>query len=293
MEIDVSTDVWKGIAGNVCSDKWNDEKIDWNKISVVERIGSESSEGEVYRLELKGQEFAGKILPITSDKNYEKNENEISIATELSGSPFFPTVYASSFCQRTKYNVRSRFYEESYKYFLFEKVCEGMKKSEKTRMKYKYKNYSIEELKSIFPNEIDIASHILISEIAFSDMRQIAKYYYVSEKNWLRLIINVLEGIQYLNEEKSILHGDLHCGNILIKIGETSVPLIHDFGKSERCSFTTMEERITDPQKFIYDLTLHPDVPEALKEKLEHILNFLSNLKENRPILKEIISKLI
>jgi hypothetical protein len=75
-EIDVSTNIWKEIAGNFCSDKWS-EYDDWNKITIVERIGSESSEGEVYRVELKGKYYAGKIMPIISDKSYEKNEKYI------------------------------------------------------------------------------------------------------------------------------------------------------------------------------------------------------------------------
>ena len=286
--LDISTNIWNVIGGNFCSDKWSEDD-DWNKITVVERIGSESSEGEVYRVELQGRQYAGKIMPITSDKSYEKNENEISIARELSDNSYFPKVFAAGFCAKTKYNETSKFFEESYRYFLFEKVCEDMNRATKIRTKHKYKDTTVKELKNIFHEEISIASHVLISEIAFSDLRPICKYYYVSEKIWKEIILIVLKGIKYLNEVKNILHGDLHCGNILIKIEEKSIPLIHDFGKSIRTDFLTIEERTADPQKFLYDLTLHPDVPLSLKEKIEQILTYTLTFKKVYPIMDDLI----
>ena len=286
--LDISTNIWNEIGGNFCSDKWIKDN-DWNKITVVERIGSESSEGEIYRVELQGIQYAGKIMPIISDKSYEKNENEISIAKELSGNSYFPKVFAAGFCTKTKYNENSKFFENSYKYFLFEKVCEDMNRAIKIRTKHKYKDTTVKELKKIYSEEVTIGSHVLISEIAFADLRQICKYYYVSEKIWKEIILRVLQGIKYLNEDKNILHGDLHCGNILIKIDDKTSPLIHDFGKSIRTNFLTIEERITDPEKFLYDLTLHPDVPISLKEKLEEILKYIRTITTVYPIMNDII----
>ncbi len=296
MELDISTDVWNKVAGNFCSDKWKDELDDWNDITIIERIGSESSEGEVYRIQIEGREYAGKIMPISSVLAIEKNENEIAIAKELSGLTYFPIVYAGGFCSNTKYNEKSLFFEDSYKYFLFEKVCEDKTKACKTRMKHQYKNISVQELKTMFYIPINISSHILISEIAFSDLRQICRYYTVNEKIWRFIILNVLKGIKCLNEEKNILHGDLHCGNVLIKVSEKNqveIPLIHDFGKSRKCLFDNMSDRVTDAEKFLYDLTLHVDVPKSIKTEIEEILKYISSIfysKSSYPIMDEIIS---
>lgn len=153
-ELDVSTDIWKESAGNFCSDKWSDNgNTDWNKITVIQRIGTESSEGEVYRIELQGKEYAGKIMPIISDRSYEKNENEISIAKELSDYSYFPKVFTAGLYTKTRYNEKSKFFEDSYKYFLFEKVCEYMNHASKIRTKRKYKNTTVKELKPFTPKK--------------------------------------------------------------------------------------------------------------------------------------------
>ncbi len=292
MELDISTDVWNKVAGNFSQDII----FKAGNIIVLGRIGSESSEGEVYRIQIEGREYAGKIMPIHSHKSLEKNENEILIAKELSGLKYFPIVYTSIFCSNTKYNEKSLFFEDSYKYFLFEKICEDKTKACKTRMKHQYKNASIEKIISTFNIPINIGSHILISEIAFSDLRQICRYYTLNEKVWRFIILNVLKGIKYLNEEKNILHGDLHCGNVLIKVSEKNqvkIPLIHDFGKSRKCLFNNMSDRVTDAEKFLYDLTLHVDVPKNIKVEIEEILKYISTIYHSKisyPIMDEIIS---
>ena len=289
MELDISTDIWNKVAANSSQNLIFKD----GNINVIERIGSESSEGEVYRIQIEGQEYAGKIMPINSAYSIEKNENEISIAKELSGLKYFPIVYTSIFCSNTKYNEKSLFLEDSYKYFLFEKLCEEKTKVCKTRMKHKYKDMSIQKLRNLFDISVNISSHILISEIAFSDLRQFRSG---NEKIWRFIILNVLKGIKYLNEEKNILHGDLHCGNVLIKVNdknEIQTLLIHDFGKSKRCSFENMQDRITDTEKFLYDLTLHFDVPKNIKDKIEEILKYISTLYHSKisyPIMDEIVS---
>ena len=284
MELDISTDVWNKVAGNFSQNLIFKD----GNINVIERIGSESSEGEVYRIQIEGQECAAKIMPINSAYSIEKNENEISISKELSGLTHFPIVYTSTFCSNIKYNKKSLFLEDSYKYFLFKR--ENMSK----RILYLYRNMNLEELQNIFPKPLQIGAHILISEIVYSDLRQFQSR---DEKIWRFIILDVLKGIKYLNEEKNILHGDLHCGNVLIKVedkNEIQTPLISDFGKSKRCLFENMQDRVTDAEKFLYDLTLHFDVPKNIKLELEEILKYISSLyysKTSYPIMNEIISR--
>ena len=162
-----------------------------------------------------------------------------------------------------------------------------MKKTERIRTKERYIR---ENLFGDMKESVNIGCHILISEIYFSDLRQIATRFNLDEKDWKNIIIGVLEGIKFLNEEQHILHGDLHCGNILIKIDKKSTPLISDFGKSQNCDFSTLEECIMDSQKFIYDLTLHPDVPNNLKSKLQKILQYISTFPKPDLIMTRIIN---
>lgn len=283
-KIDISTDSWIKIAGNFSNDK--NEEHNWDDIKVIERIGSESSEAEVYRIELNGKQYACKIMPITSAKSFDKNTNEMEISEQLSRFPHFPKVFKSGYCERTIYNKKSLFFEDSYKYFYLEEMCKYMKKSDRIRIKEKYMRENLFK----YTDDVKIGCNILISENYFSDLKQISQKFKLNEKAWKDIIISVLEGIKYLNEELNILHGDLHCGNILIKIQGQSIPLISDFGKSQACEFSTVEERITDSQKFIYDLSLHPDIPEPLKIKLQKVLRYISTFPRPDPVMTRIIN---
>jgi len=306
MNIDISTSKWEKIGGNFCSDKWLelDSGIDnIEDIKVIERIGSLSAEGEVYRVIFKEVEYAGKIMPINSVLSYRKNENEISIAKEMSQdvisgkTEYFPIVYASGFCKNTKYSEKSLFIEDSYRYFLFEKICANETSACKKRMINKYKDTSKKELEEIFINvDIDISSHIMISSMAFSDLRELSNLRTVNLEAWDFIIISVLKAIKYMNEEKSILHNDLHLGNILILINDSNIlvnPLIHDFGKSIRIVKWNICERKTDPEKFLYDLTLNPKVPFYTKNKIYPIIEYIRSLTESIPILDNIIDMYI
>ena len=284
-KLDISTNLWSKIPGNFSKNVKNAENF--RNFKVVERIGSESSEAEVYRVEVKGREYACKVMPIVCAKSFDKNQNEMEIAKKLSEFPYFPKVFQCGYCERTEYNKKSPFLEESYKYFYLEEMCKYMKKAERIRTKERYIR---ENLFGDMKESVNIGCNILISEIYFSDLRQIATRFKLDEKDWKNMIIGVLEGIKFLNEEQHILHGDLHCGNILIKIDKKSTPLISDFGKSQYCDFSTLEECIMDSQKFIYDLTLHPDVPNNLKLKLQKILQYISTFPKPDLIMTRIIN---
>lgn len=335
--MDLNVANWNKISGNIssiCSDSWSfSDKLSedtqdkppkkWNleKIQIVERIGTESSQGEVYRLRIGDFEFAGKILPIISDNSIEDNENEIAIAKELSKEVtdgrtiYFPIVYASALCDNTIFSKNSLFYEDSYRYnyrsSLYNVLCqrENMNSACKKRMIHKYKSLSLEELKKIHPENIHISSHVLMSEICFSDLREYASEYTreyslqieKDESFWVSIIAHVMKGIKYLNEKMNIIHNDLHTGNILIKIVDnndcltnhlTYQPLIHDFGKSRRIQCWTMYDRVTDIGKFIHDLKLNPNISNTIKAKCEKIFRFIDSIKTDltsRPIIDEII----
>lgn len=326
MQLDLEISKWNKIAGNIgsiCSDNWSYNNK--SKIEIIERIGSESSQGEVYRLKIKDFEFAGKILPIISDKSKEDNDNEISIAKQLSEEVkqkrtiYFPIVYDSGFCEKTVFNKNSLFYEDSYKYSLINYLCqkENMNSACKKRITHQFKNLTVEEIKRLYPefHDINIQSQVLFSEICFSDLRQfilMAPRFFGNEEIfktkkdesfWVSMIAHTLEAIRYLNEEMNILHNDLHTGNVLLRSlrdNNTCLnyqPLIHDFGKSRRLNCWTMYDRITDPGKFLYDLMImDSNIPDRIKIKCNKVLEYIDKIKnelDSRPIMKEIIDKFL
>ena len=81
----------------------NDKLIIHQDIPLVNRIGSESQNGEVYTNNIPNS--ALKILPITQDSKYSVNAFEIEIATRASQlvlegvSPHFPIVYEFGYCE--------------------------------------------------------------------------------------------------------------------------------------------------------------------------------------------------
>lgn len=311
MRLNLDVEKWNRIAGNItsiCSDTWD---RNYDGIKIVERIGSESSQGEVYKLKVQTFEFAGKILPITSDNSIEENENEIDIAVELSNEVrnnktiYFPIVYASTLCEHTIFNKTSLFYNDSYKYAVINNLCnkENMTSACKKRLMCKYKNLDISDIKALHPefDNINIPSHLLISELCFSDLRQ----FIINNKNdeifWISIIAHIFEAIKYLNETMNIIHNDLHTGNILLRIVKTEdsmiyQPVIHDFGKSRRICKNedwSMYDRITDVGKFLYDLKINSNIPNIIKMKCKKVLIFIDQIKNDlnsRPIIDEIIN---
>lgn len=96
------------------------------QIDLINRIGSDSNSGEVYKIIIKNTNtrYQGnavlKIMPILSPLMGKNNIKEISIATKLSetGCPYFSKVYGSGICENIIYNRESIFYHKSLSYFI-------------------------------------------------------------------------------------------------------------------------------------------------------------------------------
>lgn len=297
MELDISTEKWNKIAGNlesVCSDNWNREKE--GAIKIIERIGSESTQAEVYKLQIGDMVVAGKILPIISEHSFSDNIREIEIAKQVSKEVvskktiYFPIVYSSSYCNKTIYNKKSLFYEDSFKYALYEWICKGVFNTAcQKRIKYANKNLNIQELITKYPDfPGNIESHVLISELCFSDLRQYISSDYsknADDNFWLKVIFHVLKGIEYLNENMNILHNDLHTGNILLKIADVEserifIPLIHDFGKSRKIESWNRDEKLFDVQKFLYDMSINEGLPFTIRQKCTFAIDTYDSISE-------------
>ena len=72
--------------------------INIDDIEIVERIGSDSANGRVYRIRFKEKEYAMKIMPRRDDNSEEENRKEIETAIAASKySEYFPIVFSYGF----------------------------------------------------------------------------------------------------------------------------------------------------------------------------------------------------
>jgi len=260
------------------------------EIEPMERIGSASTMGEVYSHKIDNQMIAIKILPIVNSKSVSNNLKEIELAREVSllvldgKSKYFPLVYFDTFCDSTFFyeHNESKFAKQSLNYQQYNYVKTNIHDKElisKLDTLYKNKkdmNVLFEEagINELIPNNIQ--SHLLFSELAYTDLRN-----YLSEKidvNILnQIIIQVLQAINEL-QSCGIIHNDLHLGNILLLFNplETINILIHDFGKSVKLDI---------PYNFT-NLQFKKDIITFFNEITAYIAKFYDKNSENYTFIK-------
>jgi hypothetical protein len=233
------------------------DTIDEEICNIVpeKRIGSASTMGEVY----DWHNSAVKIMPILNKSSFRNNMKEIDLAKEVSDlvisglSSYFPIVYRWELCDDTL------FYRHSES--VFAKQSRAFQKSE------------------------ELQSHLLFSELAFSDLKN-----YIHKLNSLELnqvISQVFRGIADLQVHCGIVHNDLHLGNILLlyKPSEYGVQiLIHDFGRSVKVKSLSSIQKKKDIIIFLNSLR---EEGIAL-EKLDGVLEILDDSISNYPILEVI-----
>lgn len=291
----------------ICTPKW-DEKSECDiHIKVLNRIGSSSSAGEVYKVILDGENVAAKVLPILNDKDFDINQNEIKIAKMASElvkkgiSPYFPIVYGSAFCKNTKYSKDSKFKKESDLYHL----RKHLRTQIEDRMKQKRFMISTRQLdkkKDIInksnldnPNlDYTVTSNVLISELAWGDVGSFVGEYKdkISDFNWAVIISYVLEGIRDMQKYLNVVHEDLHQGNVLMMLFEDSknlyfICLIHDFGKSIIVKDWTKEYRTSDAIKFFESMKLIAS--PKIKEYITKSEDILDNHKDGSPVIPKLL----
>ena len=169
---------------------------------IIERIGSDSQNAEVYRT----SSIALKVLPISKNNSYDKNQKEIDIASQASQAVLekrtvhFPIVYGSAICEETQ------FYNDDY-----------------TNLSKAFQNGKTK-------------SHILFSELASCDLKQYLRKVKPNnvEKDYIRA--QCMKAISDMHTILKVCHNDLHFGNFLLLPDKNPfgyIILIHDFGMSE------------------------------------------------------------
>jgi len=214
-------------------------------IHVIKRIGSESSEGEVFEIEYQNHLAALKLLPINTENDKDKNKREIKIAKWASDMvvnrkwDHFPMVYGYGQCDNVYFFDPKR-HQQAERYSCFTKLKSLLPVERQRQLSIMFKaGYSIDEIGKRFNvnpencQNLPIQTDFLISELAREDFSTWATRYHNTEE-WITLIPQILETIRFMQNEMSLCHNDLHWGNILIKdVNNTNMALIHDFGKSE------------------------------------------------------------
>jgi serine/threonine protein kinase len=278
-------------------------------LKVSKRIGSEGIAGYVFELKSSNKlKMAAKIIP-NIIRTVDVINNETNIATYLSNlvitnqTVYFPIVYGVYKCDNTIYSSLNKLLNNNILiqiigYHIF-KTCSKKSVSDINKLNSKYKLLSTkqylsnikqvmkEHKKKISINDIIISSTILISEIAWGDLRQYIRKNRTNRTNrtnkttgtedqLIYLLQQIIKGIITL-QQHNIIHNDLHTGNILIIISNNEnelLPLIHDFGESVMISSEmTFNEKIIDINNLIYVLT-----EEIKHKKYLRLENFLLNI---------------
>lgn len=221
-----------------------------------ERIGSESTVGEVY----KWNSIAVKVMPILNKDSRKNNKKEIHIANEVSElvikgiSSYFPIVYGSTSCTNTLF--------------------------------YNHSNSEFVRQSMIYQKQDIVESDLMFSELAFSDLKN-----YATRLTALQLeetILQVFKGIRDLQVHYNIIHNDLHLGNILLLYNpkEYGVQvLIHDFGKSLKVNtlFNSLQKK-KDIITFI--LEIRKLKVREINDKLDYMLELIEASTSNHPIIE-------
>lgn len=233
------------------------------KIKVKDRIGSESSYAVVYKISLKIFKnkkqtkvvAASKIIPKLSSDSIDIINNEINIAKILSNAvrkketKFFPLVYKVCECNNTIYPNINIYNKPEIQDYVFEKyLTEDNKQSVR---KYMVENNITNDstISKLIISKlrkqnttINIPSTILISELAWGDLRMYIKNKstatipLLTDQILIEIIKDIIRAIIVM-QKYNIIHNDLHTGNVLMLFRKINtsfkiIPLVHDFDKS-------------------------------------------------------------
>lgn len=224
-----------------------------NRILPWKRIGSPSSEAEVYQIKspYHNVDAALKIMPILTSEDEEKNKREIDTAIQASNlvvsgqSHYFPLVYGWGHCfdmtlfQNSKFEERAKYHSQiALRARDFPSKRKMLERFEKISMSLADIDTRLNIPKYV--EEPKVEGDFLISELAHMDLSRWASEIHL-ESAWRDVLNGILLGLQDLRN-LGICHNDMHLGNVLIKYENGLIPLIHDFGKVEPLNGTNVTQ---------------------------------------------------
>lgn len=258
------------------------------RIVSYSRIGSDSVDAEVYRINFSGIDSALKLMPLLDFNSESKNLNEINIATKCSKlvhdsiSPYFPLVYASGFCDNVTFFGQGKF-NQNAKDFSTILHLQKMYPDLAVRISRLFKcNTSVNDIiaKYNLPinpaniNGFDIShvgnAHYLCSELANEDLLHWTQRPQ-SIPEWKRILKQGIEAIHDLSIHLNMCHNDLHLGNFLVLDGNL---LMHDFGHSEPL---TTQNQLNDLIKFFSSVEKIDNLPKPIERTVSTLLDRVEN----------------
>ena len=262
------------------------------EILTTHRIGSESSEAEVYEIMYFGSDIpikaALKIMPISSPGTEAQNMKEIDYAIKASNlvrsgvCERFPLVFDAGTCPNTAFQ-NSKFQEAAANYTCLKLLLDKVPTKQKQLQAEYRQGRPMSYLVNKYDPDMDCSkatasSMFLISELADTDLNLWARSPH-PKGAWLSIMSQVFEGIYFLHQTLRISHNDLHFGNVLLAnydIGTTA--LIHDFGKSEPLDSFNWKN---DFEKFLSNFTESYQIPPeilTLVNKMETVIREAENM---------------
>ena len=268
------------------------------------RIGSESSEGEVYRVKytiprgvMQGYEVLGafKIMPILTPESRVKNQSEIDLAVKASNlvkagrSPYFPLVYTAGHCPDVTFYPQSKFTEPSWKYACMTKIYDAYPSKTRRIQALERQGTPIPTMLSQLGDEhlcdqLTIPADFLFSELANEDLYSWGhKRHTVA--TWKKVLSSVVTGIYHLHLYLRECHNDLHLGNVLIVSDLSKQVLVraHALSRTLLHSQVSSETQRSSYMEFTEIPLIHDfgkSVPLTSENKWEDIRHFFDSLSK-------------
>lgn len=320
-------------AGNACS----------RLLVLSRRIGSPSADAEVYETVVlprersadaadpfaqtttgEGVRMAVKVLAFVGDDSAARNNTEMGIAQAASGlvrtgvSPYFPLVYGTTYCDAVAYAPGSLLGAAARDYDLRQQVIEAAPPARRRQVRALVRTApdlaSLSEamasygLGDIVEGGLDpsrpLPAHLLVSEMAWGDLSSVAARVPLTADQWFGIVHGVLSAIGTLQSHLSVVHNDLHFGNVLVAVAATDgddddvisgarcplalLPLVHDFGRSYKAEVWMADDRTRDTEKVIEGL-LSRDVPPPVRAAAERLDQLVSTLDTRDYVMDDIV----
>ncbi|AVK75674.1 hypothetical protein pneo_cds_67 [Pandoravirus neocaledonia] len=266
--------------------------------------------------------MAVKVLAVVSDDSAARNNSEMTIAQAASdlvrqgASPHFPLVYGTTYCDAVTYAPGSLLGAAARDYDLRQQVIDAAPPARRRQVRAIVRTtadltaiadaleaYGL-TIESLDPGR-PLAAYLLVSEMAWGDLASLAARTDLTADQWFGIVRGVLMAVSVLQQHLSVVHNDLHFGNVLVALVATEsdggggaaptacthmlLPLVHDFGRSYRVEVWLPDDRVRDAEKVVEGLLSQPRLPAAVRTAAEGLDSFIRSLHTRDYVMDQIV----
>lgn len=272
--------------------------------------------------------MAVKVLAVVSDDSAARNNGEMTIAQAASDlvrrgtSPYFPLVYGTTYCDNVTYAPGSLLGAAARDYDLRQQVIEAAPPARRRQVRAIVRTttdlaaiadalqaygLSVEALDPTRP----LPAYLLVSEMAWGDLSSLAARTDLTPDQWFSIVSGVLRAVGALQQHLSVVHNDLHFGNVLVALVATHrddngdnterahgaaptacthalLPLVHDFGRSYRAEVWLPDDRVRDAEKVVEGLLSQPRLPAPVRAAAESLDTFIRSFHTRDYVMDQI-----